>query len=98
MKYFVLLILLLSGCATRTPVDRTPAISYTELTKIKVSNKDCPRIDQVIDYLDLQLKRRGLYGRDPVGFTEEQRLYNARAQSLIWSLRVGCSNPDRYKK
>lgn len=76
----------------------SPGLPYTELVKIRLTNRDCPKIDQWVEYLELQLKKHKLYGRDPVTYIEEERLYNARVKSLIWGLRVGCSNPDRYKQ
>jgi hypothetical protein len=45
---------------------------------------------------NLQLK--GYAGKNPEDLaTEEDRKYNSRARVVIWSLRIGCNNPNRYK-
>lgn len=83
------------GCST---TKHPTALSYVDLQNIRVTSADCPRIDQKINFVEEQLKRRGLYGQDPTTFTEEERLYNVRAHGIIWGLRIGCSNPNRYKQ
>ena len=90
MKYLLLIALLLPGI-TRAQVP------YEYLNSVQVSTRDCSRIDYWVDWAETQLKLRGIYGRDPETLNNEDRLYNVRARSIIWALRIGCANPDRYK-
>jgi hypothetical protein len=45
-----------------------------------------------------QLRRKGLIDANPEDLNDEDRKYNATARIVIWSMIVGCNNPDRYKK
>jgi hypothetical protein len=96
MKYLVVVAMLgLAGCATR-PAPQ--AMSYEQLSRIQLTDQDCPRIENIISNTEQQLKSRGIYGRQPEELTEEERLYNSRARAIIWGLRVNCNNPNRYNK
>jgi type IV pilus biogenesis protein CpaD/CtpE len=90
-----LLVAVLAGCATKQPV-MPEAISYNQLAAIKVSNKDCKNIDYHINYVERQLKAKGLLYASPENLNDEDRKYNATARIIIWSLRIGCANPNRY--
>lgn len=87
----------LIGCATRTPY-QPMAMSYYEIEKIKVTNADCSRAGPMISQMEEQLRLKGYAGKNPEDLaTEEDRKYNSRVKVIIWSLRIGCNNPDRYK-
>jgi hypothetical protein len=92
----ILLVVSIVGCATRPPY-QPQAASYADLERVKVDDVDCPRIDNIIDTMNTQLKLKGLIGKNPEDLTEEDLKYNSRAKVVIWSLRIGCNNPDRYK-
>jgi hypothetical protein len=73
-------------------------MTYNQVENIQLGNGDCPRADAVIGGLEKQLQLKGYAGRNPEDLaTEEDRKYNSRAKVAIWSLRIGCNNPDRYK-
>jgi hypothetical protein len=94
MKYSVALILLgLVGCANNPYRTAT----YEQLDAVKVTNQDCARIDKHVNFLEEQLRMKGLSQADPEQLNDTDRKYNATVRSMIWSLRIGCSNPDRYK-
>jgi len=71
--------------------------SLEEFTNLKISSAQCPRIDQWVEWAEAQQRMRGVYGKRPEDLSNEDRLFNLRARALIWSLRIGCANPDRYK-
>jgi hypothetical protein len=112
MKYLAfVLTAVLTGCASpamqvisgaNTAVNMAGkikgGISYDEMAAIKVSDRDCPQIDQKIDYINKQLKARGTYGKNPEDLDESDRAYNEKGHILIWALRIGCNNPHRYDK
>jgi hypothetical protein len=104
-----LIALMLTGCSTTppdyrrvwtptTPISTKPGMSQDQLASIKVSDKDCPQINRHTNFAEEQLRLRGLTNVNPEDLNEEDRLYNATARILIWSLRIGCSNPNRYTK
>ena len=76
----------------------TPVWSYEQLMSIRLTDRDCANIDSIILQFEQQLQFRGLTGKDPESLNYDERLFNSRARSDIWSLRVGCNNPNRYKK
>jgi hypothetical protein len=85
-----LLIVALVGCASR------PQVSYEQLTSIRVSNTNCPSIDQITQQVEYQLRLLGTLNKNPEDMTESDRAYNEKAKIIIWSLRIGCNNPNRY--
>lgn len=99
MKYLVVLVMLgLAGCATRSAPTAvaSKAMSYQEISSIKLNNNDCNRINQLVEMYEQQLRLRGLVNVNPEDLNEADRKYNASARIGIWSLRIGCSNPLRY--
>jgi hypothetical protein len=73
-------------------------MTYAELERIQVTNAACGRVDNVILMVNEQLQLKGFTGKNPEDLaTEEDRKYNSRAKVVIWSLRIGCNNPNRYK-
>jgi hypothetical protein len=72
-------------------------VSYAQLDHTKVSSQDCARIDYWVNWAETQLQLKGLLYAEPESLNNEDRLYNQRARSLIWALRIGCANPTRYK-
>jgi hypothetical protein len=87
----ILLVVALAGCATR------PTVSYDQMASIHVDDNNCPNIDQIIAGVQEQLRLLGTLNKNPEDMTETQRQYNEKAKIIIWSLRIGCNNPDRYK-
>jgi len=94
MKYSVAIVVLsLVGCANNPYRSAT----YEQLDAVKVTNQDCARIDRHVNFLEEQLRMKGLSNAEPEQLADADRKYNATVRSMIWSLRIGCSNPDRYK-
>ena len=71
--------------------------SLEQMNGVRVTGADCNRIDQVVDWAENQLRMRGILNVEPETLNSDDRLFNLRARSIIWALRVGCSNPNRYK-
>jgi hypothetical protein len=90
----------LVGCASRggNSYGSQQAISYTQLQSIKVTSKDCSNIDSHVNFVEQQLRLKGLINANPEDLNEDDRKYNATARSIIWALRIGCNNPNRYKQ
>jgi hypothetical protein len=82
------------GCATKPATNRS--LPLHQLQDLKYTNADCRQIDQHIEFLETQLRGRGLYNADPERLTEPDRVYNATARIYIWNLRIGCANPKRF--
>ena len=101
MKLLVILFALgsITGCASNRPIN-SQAISYEQLDTMgdKMTNRDCPMIDYHINYIEQQLRYKNLYNREPETMEDSDRKYNAKAHVIIWGLRIGCNNLDRYKK
>lgn len=93
MKSFaILLAVLLVGCSSNR------GMTYNQVESIQLSDRDCARADYIIANMEEQLRIKGYAGKNPEDLaTEEDRKYNSRARVVIWSLRIGCNNPDRYK-
>jgi len=86
----------LAGCASY-PYTPAPTLSYSDLANIKVSSKNCGNVDAITADLEEQLRRKHILGVNPEDLSEADREYNSRARVIVWSLRIGCNNPDRYK-
>jgi len=88
------------GTHYREPVfpGRGQAVTFEQLQSIKLSNADCARQEQIITWAKQQIAMRGTEGKNPEDLREDDRIYNAAAHTMIWSLRIGCNNPDRYRK
>ena len=99
MKYFVILIALVSlvGCASNRTLN-SQAISYEQLNELgnRITSRDCPMIECYVNYIEDQLRYKGLYNRPPESMDDADRKYNAKAHVIIWGLRIGCANPSRY--
>jgi hypothetical protein len=91
------LVMTVVGCASTQPA-QSPAASYEHLASIKLSNRDCANIDRHVNWAETQLRLRGLANVMPEDLNNDDRKYNATARIMIWSLRIGCANPDRYNK
>jgi hypothetical protein len=96
MRCSLIILALLTGCSVSHTPTQPQAISLSELKSIKVSNRNCTQIDQWVDYAETQIQRRGLTGKHPEELNVDEREYNTTAKAIIWSLRIGCANPDRY--
>jgi hypothetical protein len=92
-----LLAVLLVGCASYQPYQSQQAWSYQQLSAFKVNNSMCPQIDYYVNLMETQLRLKGLYNATPENLNDADRQYNAEARIIIWSLRIGCNNPNRYK-
>jgi hypothetical protein len=90
----------LIGCAGTHSTQRITyspqAMTLSQLESIKVSQRDCSRINDIVTDVETQLKIRGTFGRNPEELGEADRKYNSTGKVVIWSLRIGCNNPDRY--
>jgi polyphosphate kinase len=86
----------LTGCAGMSRGRAVPN-EQLEAMNAKLSNKDCQQIDQYVKFAEDQLRYKGLANVNPEDLNDDDRKYNANARIMIWSLRIGCSNPDRYK-
>ena len=73
-------------------------LSYQELMEVNFDNSDCLQIDRIVNFLEYQQLLRGTLNVPPERLSTDDRLYNLRARALIWGIRVGCANPNRYKK
>lgn len=88
----------LVGCASAPRTAPTQAISYDQLKNLNYTNRDCPQINEHIAFLEAQLRARGFLNVDPETLNEPDRMYNATARVMIWNLRIGCNNPNRFSK
>lgn len=97
MKLIIaLLVIGLVGCASNRPKPTGRAISYDELNSIQYTMRDCKFIDQRIEYIENQLRNRGVLNAAPETLSEPDRMYNATGRILVWNLRIGCNNPNRF--
>ena len=93
MRY-ILLVVILTSCA-RPPQPYT--LTLEQLRELQVTQADCARIDLVIQRLEQNQTNAGVPRLDPSLLPEPQREYQARTRAAVWALRIGCSNPDRYR-
>ncbi len=91
-----LLVLGLVGCASNQ-AQQSRAVSRQQLEQYPLSDNDCRDIDYHVNFAEEQLRRKGFLYADPESMNDEDRKYNATARIIIWSLRIGCNNPGRYK-
>lgn len=90
----LLVAVLLVGCATSHRSSQ--ALTYDQLNALRYTNADCPQLDRHIQFIETQLRLKGLVNVDPTTLNEPDRVYNATARILIWNLRIGCTNPNRF--
>ena len=90
----LLVAVLLVGCATSHRSSQ--ALTYDQLNALRYTNADCPQLDRNIQFIETQLRLKGLLNADPTTLNEPDRVYNATARILIWNLRIGCHNPTRF--
>jgi hypothetical protein len=88
-------ILLLSLLAL--PVHAESPMTYEQLAAFRVNDNMCLQIDRYVDLMERQLLLKGFTYATPEDLNDADRKYNAEARIIIWSLRIGCNNPDRYK-
>lgn len=83
----VILILLLSVSA------RAHSMTYQELSRFadRLSLADCPRIDNIIDMVENQLRLRRMIDVRPEDLNDHDRNYNALARIIIWNMRINCN-------
>ena len=93
MRY-IFIVLLLSACASE-PQPYT--LTLEQLRELQVTQADCARIDLVIQRLEQNQTNAGVPRLDPSLLPEPEREYQARTRAAVWALRIGCSNPDRYR-
>jgi hypothetical protein len=72
-------------------------MSYEQLSQIRVANIDCKNIDSVVNAMEDQLRIKGLQNANPEDLNDADRKFNATARIVIWSMRIGCNNPTRYR-
>jgi hypothetical protein len=68
-----------------------------QLRNNTVVDADCARIETIIPQLEQNQQRAGIPRANPEDLPEPVREYQALTRANIWALRIGCSNPDRYK-
>lgn len=100
-RYSLILCLLMVGCATRPyqPIGSySGPVSNAELERYanQLTRTDCQIIDHHVSFAENQLKMRGIFNRGPETLNEDDRLFNTNAKRIIWGLRIGCNNPNRY--
>jgi len=99
MKVLAAALLLASSVAMAQPAPHYRLLTISELRSIKLNDGMCPDKDSYIAEMEDQLTRKGIgVAANPESLSKEDTEFNAAAKILIWSLRVGCANPDRYKK
>lgn len=91
-----LLVLGLAGCAVN-PAQQNRAVSRQQLDSYPLSEGSCRNIDYHVNFAEEQLRLKGFLYASPESLNDEDRKYNASARIMIWSLRIGCNNPGRYK-
>jgi len=97
MKLAAFLLLLgLVGCASNQ-AQQNRAVSRQQLDSYPLSENSCRDIDYHVNFVEEQLRLKGFLYVDPASLNDEDRKYNATARIMIWSLRIGCNNPGRYK-
>jgi hypothetical protein len=102
MKFtsMILMAMLIGGCSTTSSNQShalpESAISIDQLKAIRVTDRDCVNIDRTIGYVERQLQLRGVDSAHPERLNRSDAEYNATAKIVIWSLRIGCNNPNRY--
>jgi hypothetical protein len=93
MKFILALVVVgLVGCANIGPAP----MPIEQLEAIKLRDTDCKSIDANVDLLEQQLRLKGILGKNPEDLSQEDRRYNSTVRIMIWSLRIGCNNPNRY--
>jgi hypothetical protein len=93
MRY-ILLVVILTSCASK-PQPYT--LTLEQLRQLQVTQQDCARIDLVVNRLEQNQLNAGVPRLDPELLPEPEREYQARTRAAVWALRIGCSNPNRYK-
>jgi hypothetical protein len=91
-----LIVMTLVGCSS-TGIKSAGGIPLAQLEQIRVVQADCPAINQRVAYIENQLRLHGTFGKNPEDLNEEDRRYNSAGKVIIWSLRIGCNNPNRYQ-
>lgn len=102
-RYSLIACMFLVGCATQPyqpimvnniqgPMNNQELEQYAQ----RLSMASCTQIDYHVDFAERQLRMRGIYNRTPEQLGEQDRLFNTSAKKIIWGLRIGCNNPNRY--
>ena len=85
--------LVLTAC-THKP--RPESVDLAELRMIRVDANSCANLDNTITWLENQQRIQGIAPTAPELLNEHDREYQARIRAMVWALRIGCSNPNRY--
>lgn len=93
----IIIVLGLVGCASSRVQPQGRGMTYEQLSAIQVGKIECKNIDQVVNEMEKQLSIRGIRNANPEDLNDADRMYNAKARIIIWSMRIGCNNPNRYK-
>ena len=94
----VLVLASLVGCASGRGPYQTRPMTEAQLSSLRAKQSDCSMIDSKIAQVEEQLRMRGLVNANPEDLSEADRKFNAMARIYIWSLRIGCNNPNRYRQ
>ena len=95
MKLIVILAVMLSACATKNAAP--PSLSLEQLRTLQLDQRDCAVIERRVEQLEQNQKNAGVARIAPELLPEPDREYQALTRTHIWALRIGCSNPDRYR-
>jgi hypothetical protein len=76
---------------------RPEAVSLEELRGIAVDSNSCKNLDNSVIFLENQQRIKGIPPTAPELLNQHDREYQARIRILVWSLRIGCANPDMFK-
>ena len=93
MLRILIVLMTLTSCAAK-PVPH--AIDLAELRGITVDANSCKNLDNTIIWLENQQRTAGIPPSAPELLNQHDREYQARIRAMVWALRIGCSNPDRY--
>lgn len=88
MKYFLVLAILLTGCATGPKVK---PMTEQETKNYKI---DCTKRDQQIAQLKQQLEAQKL-NSNIEDMTDKERLINGHIRSKLWAIKLECTSVKR---
>jgi len=88
------LALILTACAAKP---QPQAVDLAELRQITVNTTSCANLDATIIWLEQQQREAGIAPTAPELLNEHDREYQARIRAMVWALRIGCTNPNRYR-
>ena len=90
MRYCLIVLLTLAGCASQQPANVKPA-SDLEIARLRI---DCKKQLEQLAYLEQQSKTRRYYTVDGVEYSEDPNSINKKFHALVklktWEIREKC--------